>query len=205
LDWNNLKTTAQNLIADLSGLGLRGVHWRDEPRDPTWGYGAQIYLRFSAIRQQGIEEEFLEESVNPTDDQIVTMVGRRGLTLSVRCESSVYDVASPQHPQAVLEKIAIRLRRTSTGQRLSEAQAFAISSIETIQYVPYFEQGRQVDCFVLDVQCNATDVDVDDTLGAGDYIDEAVIGPSDVKDTDSNILQTVMLDVDSDPTPGDSD
>jgi len=202
VDWTNIKSTAAALVADLSGFGPAGVKWRDAVREPTYGYQAIVYLRVASLRQQGTDEEFYDDAPGSgTDDMAVTVVGRRGFTLSIRCESSTTDLASAQHPLVVLERLAVRLRRTSTAQRLSDLGAFAVAQVEAIQYAPYVEQGKHVECYVLDVQCNAFDVDVDDTLDAGGFVDEVKLGPASVKESaDGSALGSISLDVDSGPT-----
>lgn len=193
IDWPTIKATASSLVADLSGLGADGVKWRDEPRQPQWGYRTMIYLRASSTRALGFEEEIRGD--NGDDDQTVTVYGQRAFTLSVRCESSVIDIADPRHPENVLELLVTRLARTSTSERIHGV--FAISTRESIAYVPYFEQGRQVNAYVLDLQCLTISADIDDTADAGGWIDEVQVGSSSIKDTDGSVLGTVTLDVDT--------
>jgi hypothetical protein len=171
IEWPTIKTVLTGLVADLSDLGPTAVRWMDEPERSTWGPGTTVYLRASSIASQGDEEE-LRETVGDFLSTVV-VCGQRRFTLSISCESFTQDIADTNFAGNVIERIAIRLYRSTSHARY--AGLFAIESRMPIKWVSYKSGERQMSSYVLDLLLRTVDNDTDTTVNAGTWINEAVI------------------------------
>lgn len=174
IDWKAIKAQLGAIIADISELGPEHVRWMDESQGSEWHVEPSIFLRLKTTKRQGIEEERRTDVEIEVDDetkvvdQVVEMVGQRQFTLSIRVESFDQDVASERFAGNVVDRIAIRLMRSTTKERLTSC---AIETREATQFLDYLSGGRRVSCYVLDVQMRTIDIDRDKTAAAGSFIE----------------------------------
>lgn len=190
IDWVSIKALAKAVLVDLSGVA---VVWQDEAEGSAWTQMPCIFVRISSLGQVDQAME-LREDDDAGHDQTVTLAVQKRFTLSLRCESFDQDLASGRHAGDILERVKTRLRRSSTIERLRGI--FAVQQVLGTAWFRYESQGRQVSAYTLDLLCATADNDVDDTDGAGGYIDEVKVASQYVKAPDGSRTKTqVSLDV----------
>lgn len=195
INWPVIKSTAKALVADLTKLGPERVRWRDEAEGSTWTKDASIYLAVRDIRDLDYGQE-LRSNATDTDgnvidtDQDVTIAVQKAFTLSVRCESFSQDLSDKRHAGAILDAFSTRLCRSSTIERLRGI--FAIADSTPPLWIGYVDNDRQVSVYQMDLFCLTVDNDIDDTVGAGSYIDEIEIEGTIV---DGANQRTIDLDI----------
>lgn len=192
IDWINIKGVITTLIADISGLGPTGVKWQDEAEGGMWVVDPAVFLRISSVVGIGVEEERRSESLG--NDQVVDLVGQRQFTLSIRAESFEQNIASPRHASTVIENIKTRLIRTSTIEQYSGI--FSIRDYMDAKWFNYTNQGRQVSAYVFDLICLTVNSDIDNTLGAGSWINEVLVRSNTINGVDGLPLpEQINLDI----------
>ncbi len=165
IDFTTIKTEINAFMPDISGLPAAAIRWRDEPAGSSYTQGASLWMRLQSVTRTGIEEEFRAD--DPPGQQTVTLVGQRQFMWNVRAESFEQDIASEDFAGNILERVNIRLMRSS---QIWARTAFGIVNRTPIQFFSYKESGRQVACYVLDIQCVTKDTDIDASTHAGDWI-----------------------------------
>lgn len=189
IDWTGIKQTLGDVLADISELGPQAVRWVDEAGGPIWDTTPTLYLRLASVSREGIEEN-RRTFVNTTSDLEVVVTGQRRFTLSIRVESFEQNIASTVFAGNIADRIALRLMRTSTLERL--AGVCGIESRQPTKWFDYKANGRQVSVYVIDVAMRTVDNDADTFAGAGGWINEAFI---DSVPGDDVIDSAISLDV----------
>lgn len=186
--WNKIKPAIQLQMSDLSGLDSSSVRWVDEPSGLVNGILPVIWLRVSSVTSVGCEEE----RYNDNGDGTRNMCGVREFTLGIRCESFTADIADDRHSGNIIERIKIRLWRSSSVDE--RAGLFAIRDYAATKWFSYIADGRPIQTHMLDLFCITVNNDTDISDGADAVIEEALVsGP--VKDTSGNTLGNVSLDI----------
>jgi hypothetical protein len=190
IDWPSVKSTISSQVSTLTGLAPSLVRWVDEPSGILDGALPVIWLRISSIVNVGIDRE--ERTNEGTDDQIVTVIGQREFTLSIRCESFTPDIADAKHAANIVGALKTRMKRSAAVQ--ARAGEFAVRSWLGSKWFSYIESNRPINVYTLDILCATVDVDIDDTIGSGDWIGE-VKGTGTIKENDGSTITTVPVDV----------
>lgn len=193
IDMVTLKSEVVDTISDLTGLNpLTQIKWRDEPAASSWDITPIVYLRVTTFDDIGWQEERRGTHVAGTDD-VVTVVQQKLFTLSLRCESYVQDISDPRFAGTIMSSLTTRLRRSTTT--FDVQGSFAVAIYGPTKWFNYIDESdRQVSCYVKDLRCVTVDYDIDTMVGAGGYINEAIISGS-VLNQDGSTIQTVSLDV----------
>lgn len=165
IDWTTIKSQIATFMPDISGLPAAQIRWRDEAVGSTWVADPSLWMRLQSVNRLGIEEEFRVD--NPPGQQDVTLVGQRSFVWNIRAESFEQDIASDKFAGNVLDKVAIRLMRST---QIFARTSFGIITRMPTQFLNYKSDGRQVSCFVMDIQCMTKDTDIDASTHAGDWI-----------------------------------
>lgn len=168
IDFTSIKAEIDAFMPDLSGLPAAAIRWRDEPAGSSWTQGSSLWMRLQSTSRMGIEEEFRTD--NGVSNQTVTLVGQRQFSWNIRAESFEEDIASDAFAGAIIDRVAIRLMRSS---QIFARTAFGIVHRTPTQFFSYKDMGRQVSCFVLDILCVTKDTDIDASTHAGDWIGSA--------------------------------
>ena len=165
IDFATIKAEIAAFMPDLSGLPAAQIRWRDEAVGSTWVADPSVWMRLQTTTRMGTEEEFRED--NGTENQTVTLVGQRQFGWNLRVESFEQDIASDKFAATVMDRICIRLMRSS---QIWARTSFGIVHRTPTQFFSYKDSGRQVSCFVLDILCATKDTDIDTSAHAGDWI-----------------------------------
>ncbi len=165
IDFATIKAEIAAFMPELSGLPAAQIKWRDEAGGSVWVADPSLWMRLQSVTRDGIEEEFRED--DPPGQQIVTLVGQRRFMWNVRAESFEQDISSASFAANVLDRVAIRLMRSSS---IWARTSFGIVTRMPTQFFSYKSDGRQVSCFVLDILCVTKDTDVDAGTHSGDWI-----------------------------------
>jgi hypothetical protein len=165
IDFSSIKAEINAFMPDISGLPAAAIRWRDEAQGSVWTQGPSLWMRLESTTRLGIEEEFRED--DPPGQQIVTLVGQRSFVWNVRAESFEQDISSASFAGTILDRVAIRLMRSS---QIFARTSFGIIHRTPTQFFSYKESGRQVACYVLDIQCMTKDTDIDAGTHSGDWI-----------------------------------
>lgn len=170
IDWATIKQQLAAAVVEVGELQPNQVIWQDEATGGTWQNEPTIFLKVRALNWQGIEEERREDV--PGGPQIVTLVNQRKFMFSMRVESFEQDVASPRFAGNILDQIATRLKRSSVRAQIDSC---AIETWQPAKSLSYKANGRQVSAWVLDGTWRTVDLDVDTSVNAGEFINEAQI------------------------------
>ena len=188
IDWPTIKSEISSLIADIGSISSKQVIWVDEAQGATWQQEPAVYLRISSVVRVGIEEERLTSSPQGLN-QTVNVCGQRQFTLSIRAESFEQNVASDNFAGNLIDRIAIRIMRSTSIARLTSC---AVSTRQPTRWFNYKSDKRQVSAYIADFIMLTVDNDIDTSADAGGWIGEAVISGT-VKDAPGNV--SVVVDV----------
>lgn len=192
--WATIKPIISAQVARIAELPETSVRWVDEPSGLVNGVFPIVWLRVSSVVSVGMDEERYQYSGNMFDGNLVNMTGPRQFTLSIRAESFTNDIADDRHAGNIIERIKVRIRRSSSLQERNGS--FGIAEHLGTKWISYIEAGRPINAYVCDFLCNTVDNDTDTTEGASDWIREAIVDGT-VKDTTGATLGTVHVDADA--------
>lgn len=189
IDFTNIKRATADLFGRLIDLPPNQIRWEDEPEANAWTNDPMMRLNIKALASIGCEEE--QRADDGVNDGIVTIVGVRMFTLTVKIESMTQRLQDPKNALQLASTLVTRLGRTSSVEALNDY--YGVTDYSNIAYAPYVDSdGRKVNRYVIDFFCETEDNDVDGTPGAGGWIEE-VIGSGTV--TEGSTVVAVPFDV----------
>ncbi len=185
MKWSDIRPALAGIVSDLTGIPPASVVWRGSVAATSAVIGTRAILSVNSIQTAGVDIEVYDPPAHPTDPAVVTRYGQRQFTWSILIESQNLQLPARE----LIDLIRIRLQRTTTITRLN-AVGVAVSTFLSTTQNDHIASGRMVTVGIMDVRMLAGDMDIDETIGSGDWIGEAII--------DGSIPpNTVHLDVDA--------
>lgn len=184
MDWPTIYAALRQAAA-LSGVAAASIAFADEPAAVTWGSGPTLTMRISPERSfSWDEEERLDPPIpNPSNlPQTVTVSGQREFTWSIRAK--VQNSAPGTIAEHYLDRLRARLQRTTTETQILLPAGLAVIEVMPTTPVANVESNRTVSTYVMDVRMGAVENDVDDTPGAGEFIQTVNIASNTLKNPD---------------------
>ena len=192
IDWVRIAPLIKKQVAEFSGIDPYLVRWVDQPSGPLNGASPVIYLRIKDVREIGDDEERYDTTNvaagTANNDQLVLVVGQRGFTLSIRCESFTADVTNPLSGANIICAIKSRFSRTSA--QLERSGVYNVTDWLNTMFFAYIADGVPTNVYVADLKCVTVDVDEDLSTDAGAWIGETQSSAAPLSDVDSNPTAT---------------
>lgn len=190
MKWGLIRQALHDVIVDCTALPDGAVVWKGSLAEQSIVVPTRCVLSTNSILTVGVDETRTDLPA-PLADLDVERVGQRAFTFSIQIESQ--NLADGSTARDLADLIRIRLQRESNILFL-DAFNVSLQAFLGTTHRDYLGSGRQVGWAMLDIKMNATDVDLDDTVDAGDWIHE-VITTGPVKNDAGTTLGTINEDI----------
>ena len=174
--WSTIKPALVSLIAGIAVEPIVGAPafvatWDDQPEFMSPDYRVRVTMKITNVSPKGWDQERREYSGGVFRTRVV---GHRSfvLSISVECTEDT-DTESVQH---TVERIRMRLRRTSTIDALS-AVGVSLIRTEPTAYPGAFRNHRNTGKAVLDIKFATV---ANDTEEVANWIETADVQPDQV-------------------------
>jgi hypothetical protein len=196
MDWTPIYAALAQ-AATLSGIPASAIAWSDQPAAATWASGPTMAMRISPERSYGWDEEERTDPPAPNPGnlpQTVNVAGQREFTWQIRVQVQNSDPATIA--VRFLDRLRVRLQRTTTETQILLPAGLAVIQIMPTVPIVNVKDNRTISTHVMEVLMGAVENDLDDTLGAGDYIAQVGILSNKLQSPDGNDApQQIVLTV----------
>ncbi len=190
MNWPAIRDTLAAVIAATTSLPLDAITWAGEIPASSAVITTRAVLSTPTVAGIGIDE--VRSSVNGLNDVTVNLCGQRRFTWSIQIESQ----EDTQLAYVLIDNVRTRIRRQSIRDMLNVVGVAIGTELGATQR-NVVQNGRQVTWAVMDMNMLAVENDLDTTLGAGQWIGEALIAGTVGDANPDGTAQTVTLDVNS--------
>jgi len=171
MKWQEIQSTLQSVIQDISGLGNAAVYWDGLPQGfipDTW-----VHLSLGPVRKLGVDETRYQMDYSDVLVPVYREVryGVRMVNVLIKVESRNQNLASGS--QAVADRIKTRLFKNSSLQTLNTDASVAISTVTDVRTIDRVDKntGRQVSYSVFELNLSTYTEDIDTSEEGSGWIE----------------------------------
>lgn len=194
MNWPVKKAAMLAVVSDISGVPLDSVVWRGSPQARSMLVGTRIVMRINSIISVGDDETRLSPSANLSNNQLANQCGQRQFTWSIMVETQ--QTTATDSADVIMDRIRVRMGRPTTLVRLREV-GVAFNNVAGTASDDALMSGRTASWAMTDFYMNAVENDTDDSVEAGQWIEEAIIDSDTFNDAGGPISPQLHIDVDT--------
>lgn len=172
MNWAVLQPAIRAAVQASTGLVMNGgVEWDGSSAATALRPPVVANLSTGSVLAVGQDEE---REATAAPDRTVMISGQREIHVTVKIETQ--NQADDAIALVYADRLRVRIQRQSVVDALASA-GLALADVSATTKVNVTRQGRVLSVYITELTLNAAENDVDDTPGAGDWI-EKVTGQS---------------------------